>query len=61
MLPAWPGLGLQVTFELHHTFNNPQRAVEVQPYEVTENGWGEFEIKVTVSRVRESTVEGALN
>mmetsp|Transcript_40581 Transcript_40581/g.90202 ORF Transcript_40581/g.90202 Transcript_40581/m.90202 type:complete len:206 (+) Transcript_40581:184-801(+) len=38
----------KVTFELHHTFPNPNRTIEQQPYEVTENGWGEFEIGVTL-------------
>lgn len=40
---------MQVTFELHHTFLNPNRVIEVQPYEVTESGWGEFDINVIVS------------
>ncbi len=39
----------QVQFDLHHTFENSRRVVEVQPFEVTEHGWGEFEIVVHVS------------
>ncbi|EFJ40186.1 hypothetical protein VOLCADRAFT_84613 [Volvox carteri f. nagariensis] len=39
----------KVTFELHHTFNNPHRVVLQPPYEVTEQGWGEFDINVTLS------------
>lgn len=39
----------QVTFELHHTFTNPHRVCLQAPYEVTEQGWGEFDINITVS------------
>ncbi len=41
-------LRLQVTFGLHHTFANPNRICTQPPYEVTEQGWGEFDINVTV-------------
>lgn len=41
---------VQVTFELHETFTNPRRTIDVQPFEVTEHGWGEFEIGITVRR-----------
>ncbi len=44
-----PPAPLQVRFDLHHTFANPQRVVEAQPYEVTETGWGEFDILIHVS------------
>ncbi|KAG2492452.1 hypothetical protein HYH03_009393 [Edaphochlamys debaryana] len=39
----------KVTFELHHTFTNPHRVVAQPPYEVTEQGWGEFDINITLS------------
>ncbi|GFR50935.1 hypothetical protein Agub_g13255 [Astrephomene gubernaculifera] len=39
----------KVTFELHHTFPNPHRVVLQPPYEVTEQGWGEFDINITLS------------
>ncbi|KAJ1824542.1 NuA4 histone H4 acetyltransferase complex and the SWR1 complex subunit [Coemansia sp. RSA 2671] len=34
----------KVEFKLHETFVNNTRAFKVPPYEVTETGWGEFEI-----------------
>lgn len=38
-----------VTFTLHPSFDNHVRTVEQPPYELTETGWGEFDIGVTVS------------
>ena len=38
--------GLQVTFELHNSFPDPVREVTQQPFELTEAGWGEFDIVV---------------
>ena len=38
----------KVVFNLHPSFKEPVRVVEKPPYEVTETGWGEFEIGVTV-------------
>jgi hypothetical protein len=40
---------LQVTFNLHPSFKDPVRKVEQQPFELTETGWGEFDIGVVVS------------
>ncbi|KAJ2764694.1 NuA4 histone H4 acetyltransferase complex and the SWR1 complex subunit [Coemansia nantahalensis] len=34
----------KVEFKLHETFVNNNRACKSPPYEVTETGWGEFEI-----------------
>lgn len=34
----------KVTFKLHETYDNPVRTLESPPYQVTETGWGEFEI-----------------
>ncbi|CAK9442165.1 uncharacterized protein LODBEIA_P59080 [Lodderomyces beijingensis] len=34
----------KVTFKLHETYENPIRSIERPPYQVTETGWGEFEI-----------------
>lgn len=34
----------KVTFKLHETYENPVRSVEHPPYQVTETGWGEFEV-----------------
>lgn len=39
----------QVVFQLHSSFQNPTREVLQPPYELTEHGWGEFEILVSVS------------
>lgn len=39
----------QVSFELHNTFAVPLRVLDAHPLEVTEQGWGQFDIVVTVS------------
>jgi hypothetical protein len=39
----------QVTFGLHPSFAQAQRVCTRPPYEVTETGWGEFDITITVS------------
>lgn len=36
----------KVVFTLHSSFAEPKREVVVQPFELTEMGWGEFEIAV---------------
>ncbi|MCO5548129.1 hypothetical protein L7F22_001587 [Adiantum nelumboides] len=38
----------RVIFTLHPSFSNPTRLVESAPFELTEVGWGEFEIGITV-------------
>lgn len=38
----------KVTFKLHETYDTPVRAVDKPPYEVTETGWGEFEIVIKI-------------
>lgn len=38
----------KVTFKLHETYENPVRSVEKPPYQVTETGWGEFEIVIKI-------------
>ncbi len=38
-----------VEFVLHQTFTQPRRLVEQPPYEITEIGWGEFEINVRIN------------
>ncbi|KAG1658020.1 hypothetical protein FOA52_010261 [Chlamydomonas sp. UWO 241] len=38
----------RVTFELHEDFVPQVRSIENQPFEVSEGGWGEFEIGVTL-------------
>ena len=42
---------MQVVFRLHESFKTPLREVQSQPYELTEHGWGEFDIGATVRAV----------
>jgi len=34
----------KVVFQLHPSFKNPKRVVEQPPFEISESGWGEFEV-----------------
>ena len=45
----------KVVFQLHHSFQEPVREILQQPFELTETGWGEFEITATVHFVDEPT------
>lgn len=38
----------KVVFKLHDTIPNPLRTIESPPFEVTESGWGEFEIIIKI-------------
>eukprot|EP00039_Didymoeca_costata_P019960 m.339535 g.339535 ORF g.339535 m.339535 type:complete len:218 (-) comp18854_c0_seq1:56-709(-) len=38
----------KVTFKLHESFTKPNRTLTSPPYEVTESGWGEFEVQIKV-------------
>lgn len=38
----------KVVFKLHDTYTNPSRTIEAPPFEVTETGWGEFEIAIRI-------------
>mmetsp|Transcript_25709 Transcript_25709/g.45768 ORF Transcript_25709/g.45768 Transcript_25709/m.45768 type:complete len:213 (-) Transcript_25709:333-971(-) len=38
----------KVIFHLHPSFTNPNRTVDSPPFELTETGWGEFEIVIQV-------------
>ena len=38
----------KVVFHLHPTFHNPDREVTTPPFELTETGWGEFEVSADV-------------
>ena len=49
---------MQVVFTLHASFANPTRELAEPPYEVTEHGWGEFEIVVEVSIPTTTCIEG---
>ena len=44
----------KVQFKLHETYANSLRTVEGPPFEVTETGWGEFEIQIKLYFVPES-------
>ncbi|KAI0720382.1 yeats family protein [Cerioporus squamosus] len=44
----------RVTFKLHDTYPNPNRNVDKPPFEVSETGWGEFEITIRINFVAES-------
>ncbi|KAG6392678.1 hypothetical protein SASPL_146902 [Salvia splendens] len=38
----------RVVFQLHPSFENPVRVVESPPFELSECGWGEFEIAISL-------------
>jgi len=44
----------RVTFKLHDTYPNAVRNVDKPPFEVSETGWGEFEVTIKVYFVQES-------
>lgn len=44
----------KVVFKLHDTYPNPTRSVESPPFQVTETGWGEFEIGIRIYFVPEA-------
>ncbi|TBU47260.1 yeats family protein [Dichomitus squalens] len=44
----------RVTFKLHDTYPNPTRNVDKPPFEVSETGWGEFDITIRITFVQES-------
>ncbi|KAF4619139.1 hypothetical protein D9613_004930 [Agrocybe pediades] len=44
----------RVTFKLHDTYPNPSRNIDKAPFELTETGWGEFEIQIRITFVPES-------
>lgn len=38
----------KIHFKLHESYSSPNRVVTKPPYEVTETGWGEFEIVIKI-------------
>ncbi|KAF7432762.1 NuA4 histone H4 acetyltransferase complex and the SWR1 complex subunit [Pleurotus ostreatus] len=44
----------RVVFKLHETYPNQSRTVDKPPFEVSETGWGEFEIQIRITFISES-------
>lgn len=44
----------QVVFKLHDTYPNATRVINAPPFELTETGWGEFDINVKIHFVEEA-------
>ncbi|KAI9846399.1 MAG: NuA4 histone H4 acetyltransferase complex and the SWR1 complex subunit [Sclerophora amabilis] len=45
----------KVQFKLHETYANAVRTIEQPPFEVTETGWGEFELSIKLFFIPESS------
>lgn len=41
----------KVTFKLHPTFANPTRVIKKQPFMLSEQGWGEFDLQVILHTI----------
>ncbi|CAI4036001.1 hypothetical protein SMKI_14G2130 [Saccharomyces mikatae IFO 1815] len=50
----------KVVYKLHDTYPNPVRSIEAPPFELTETGWGEFDINIKIYFVEEAN-EKVLN
>ncbi|KAI4130152.1 MAG: hypothetical protein LQ338_001860 [Usnochroma carphineum] len=44
----------KIQFKLHETYTNSLRTIEAPPFEVTETGWGEFEVQIKIYFVPEA-------
>lgn len=44
----------KVVFKLHDTYPNATRTIEAPPFELTETGWGEFEINIKIYFIEEA-------
>ncbi|KAI4250517.1 MAG: hypothetical protein L6R40_000116 [Gallowayella cf. fulva] len=44
----------KISFKLHETYTNSLRTVEAPPFEVTETGWGEFEVQIKLYFIPEA-------
>ena len=44
----------KVVFRLHDTYANSTRIIEAPPFELTETGWGEFDINIKIHFVPEA-------
>lgn len=38
----------KIHFKLHESYENPNRIITKPPYEVSETGWGEFEVVIKI-------------
>ncbi|KAG6812099.1 hypothetical protein H0H92_004399 [Tricholoma furcatifolium] len=43
----------RVTFKLHDTYPSPTRNIDKPPFEVSETGWGEFDIQIRINFIAE--------
>lgn len=50
----------KVVFKLHETYPNHTRVVEAPPFELTETGWGEFDVNIKIYFIDEAN-EKVLN
>ncbi|KAI0322490.1 yeats family protein [Amylostereum chailletii] len=44
----------RVSFKLHDTYPTPLRNIDKPPFEVTETGWGEFEVQIRITFIAEA-------
>ncbi|KAI0751059.1 yeats family protein [Daedaleopsis nitida] len=44
----------RVNFKLHDTYANQNRTIDKPPFEVSETGWGEFEISIRITFIQEA-------
>jgi len=44
----------RVVFKLHETYPTPNRTVDKPPFEISETGWGEFEIQIRITFIPEA-------
>ncbi|KAH7876470.1 yeats family protein [Lentinula edodes] len=44
----------RVSFKLHETYPNPMRNIDKPPFELSETGWGEFEVHIKLHFIPES-------
>ncbi|KAF3938315.1 hypothetical protein ABW19_dt0208920 [Dactylella cylindrospora] len=47
-MPSGPSSTKRVKFKLHETYTNATRTLDSPPFEVSETGWGEFDINIKI-------------
>ncbi|KAI9808502.1 MAG: NuA4 histone H4 acetyltransferase complex and the SWR1 complex subunit [Pycnora praestabilis] len=50
----------KVQFKLHETYANALRTIDGPPFEVTETGWGEFEVQIKLHIISEANEKPAI-